>query len=203
MTQLSLAAVDEAAPPADTTLSQWFTPSWLAKRMVEWAGVRPGMRVLEPSCGNGRIVDAILDAGADVCGYEIDERFLPSLRPAIARGACIHRGDFRTAEQWSCCLSTRYDLSVMNPPYENGLDVEFIVGAIQWTPRVVALVRTTTFHGVERRRDLWENVSVRRIVFLERRPDFGGEHGAKTDFVVLDLTERRGPGLDCPTVEWW
>lgn len=48
------------------------TPPGLAKELVELAEVRPGMRALEPSAGEGAIVAALLSAGACVEALELD-----------------------------------------------------------------------------------------------------------------------------------
>ena len=59
------------------------TPVPLAKKLVEMAQVKPGQRVLEPSAGSGRIVTALLEAGANVSAVERDEK----MRAALAEWA--------------------------------------------------------------------------------------------------------------------
>ena len=38
----------------DRDASQWFTPSWLAKRLIAWCGSPAISHVLEPSAGGER-----------------------------------------------------------------------------------------------------------------------------------------------------
>lgn len=54
-------------------LHQWFTPSWEAEAIVEqeFARLRSGHRVLEPSCGDGACLCA-LPEHVDALGVEID-----------------------------------------------------------------------------------------------------------------------------------
>lgn len=199
MQQLGFGASTAVAPEPDAALSQWSTPRWLARRMVEWGFVIPGMRVLEPSVGSGTIVEAVLDAGGDVFGFEIDPRMAVYHPLMIQRGADIHTGDFLAVEH----PDQRCDLCVMNPPYEGGLDVAFVRRALKSAPRVIALLRTSSLHGVDRQRDLWRHVRVHRMAHLVRRPDFGGDQGAKTDYTVFDLTGGEPFGTQTPSIEWW
>jgi len=53
-------------------LGYFATPAWLVARMVTLAGIRPGMRVLEPSAGEGAIAVPLRDAGALVSCGELD-----------------------------------------------------------------------------------------------------------------------------------
>lgn len=187
----------------DPSLSQWFTPEWLATRMVEWADPTPEMTVLEPAAGNGRIASAILHHGAKVIACELDGRLLSSLVEAVeATGkgdnARVYHNDFLRLR------AEPTDMAIMNPPYEGGLDVAFILRAFAWTRRVVALVRTTTFSGVERRDKLWAQVGLERVAFLSGRPKFGGPFTPRADFALIDVCPAlRTKPRDCPSVEFW
>ena len=75
--QLSLG---DFAPELLPELSQFHTPTKLAKRMGAYADVLPGMRVLEPSAGGGNIVRELVKAGAEVDAVEIDPRWCTVLR---------------------------------------------------------------------------------------------------------------------------
>lgn len=96
------------------------TPSRLAQQLVELADVRPGHQVLEPSAGDGVIVDHILAAGAVANVFELD----PMRHAALVRSqANIHDWtiaaavyptpiDFMTYE-----APEPFDRVVMNPPF--------------------------------------------------------------------------------------
>ena len=67
------------------------------------------MRVLEPSCGCGRLLDALRDAGAEAFGIEVDRARAETCREKGHRVQCanfletVPTGDF--------------DRVVMNPPF--------------------------------------------------------------------------------------
>jgi len=188
----------------DVSKSQWFSPPELAQRVVEWAFEgrameRLGARVLEPSAGNGALVRPLVAAGADVYAVEIDMRYADELR-ALECVAWVG-DDFLEYQlgEWP-----EFDLCVMNPPYENGLDVAFILHALKFAPRVVGIFRSQILHGKARKRELWTKVRPTRIAFLTERPDFGGDHGAMTDFVVLELVKHpQHLSWSQAKCEWW
>lgn len=208
--------LDEHAPAHDgpalraEALSQFFTPPWLAKKMVELAALGPLETVLEPAGGRGALVRAILDAGVEgvhVTVHEIDPRMVAELRAIggnvdVVEGSYLdHAGD---RGEYAVCLQ--------NPPYENGLDGKFLAKACAEASTVVALVRANIFYGSTRFRSVWSQygkclTAVRHIVarpdFTEGTPDV---HGAMSDFVVIrldDLDEAPPGELARPTVDWW
>lgn len=67
--------IEAGAIPTETDADLGFfeTPEDLAGRLVKTAGVRPGHHTLEPSAGRGRIVQALLAAGARVTAVERDD----------------------------------------------------------------------------------------------------------------------------------
>lgn len=192
----------------DLGKSQWFTPPELAAKVVEWA--HPDyclhghkMRVLEPSAGNGALVRPLLAAGAEVAAVEMDARYQLELETFL-------RGPHRPLI-WNFLECTTgglgsFDLCVMNPPYENGLDVQFILHALKFAPRVVGIFRSALLHGQERKAKLWSQVRPTRIAFLAERPKFGEGGGARSDFIVCEL--QRAPQVPAEmaaraTLEWW
>lgn len=78
-----------------------------------------GLRALEPSCGDGRIMDALRQAGADVLGIEVDPR---RAREARAKGHAVYCANFLEALpslnwQTNPLSEGEFDLVVMNPPF--------------------------------------------------------------------------------------
>jgi predicted RNA methylase len=186
-------------------LSQWFTPRDLAKRVVEWAieprvsardydGHGRALRVLEPSAGNGALVRPLVAAGAFVTAIEVDERYLVELRTiAQPLDLWVRRWDFLHVKPEDIGSN---DLCVMNPPYEDGLDVAFVLHALKFAPRVVGVFRSAIVHGDERYETLWRWVDITRGKWLRKRPQFGTgpkADGARSDFCVLDLVARERP----------
>lgn len=90
-------------------LQYYPTPIDVVERIVADLGNVSGKKVLEPSCGCGRFLDALRRAGAVCYGIEYD----PS-RASAARnkGHSVLRGNFLEAAP-----TGNFDLVVMNPPF--------------------------------------------------------------------------------------
>lgn len=111
------------------------TPAAVVARMVEFADLVAGMRVLEPSAGTGAILKGIAAAGVavDVQSVEINGRLAQALP-----------GQVRCADFLEC---TRHEIGdfdrvLMNPPFENGADIKHITRALTFLKpggRIVAI----------------------------------------------------------------
>jgi len=88
-------------------LQYYPTPAAVVRRLCD--DIRPGVRVLEPSCGCGRIMDAVRAAGATVLGYEVDPG-----RAEICRqkGHAVVIGNFLDQPP-----VREFDAVLMNPPF--------------------------------------------------------------------------------------
>lgn len=189
-------------PTPDPEQSQWFTPDWLAERIVEWSGIHGG-NVLELGAGDGAFVVPLLRSGCEVVAVERDPRFVDVLRKLPHAHLTVLEGDvMRTPiarPGWA-------DAYIGNPPYENEFDLEFVLRGLELAPRVVAVLRLVFLAGQERHRRLWSKHHLRRIAHLPARPEFigSGPGGAKADFAVFDIG-RGGAGIGTPLVatEWW
>ena len=107
------------------------TPKWVTLALLPHIP-RP-LKVWEPACGSGKMVDALREAGLDVIGTDIDS------------GA-----DFLTAQP-----SEGTDAIITNPPYE--LATEFICRALSKLPRhgFTAMLLRTDFDHAKTRKDLF------------------------------------------------
>jgi len=96
------------------------TPVALAEKIVAMAGLKKGMKALEPSAGEGVIADVIRGYGVepDVC--ELWEKNRVILE---RKGYNVNCDDFLELE------SSGYDVIVMNPPFHKGLDIEHVLHA--------------------------------------------------------------------------
>jgi phospholipid N-methyltransferase len=102
------------------------TPIPLAERMASMADIHPGMTVLEPSAGTGRLLDAILKYTApEHVGYM--ELNYEMFRYLFDKYAECHgwQGDFLESP-----VKPVYDRVVMNPPFKNGEDIKHIKHAL-------------------------------------------------------------------------
>lgn len=132
------------------------TPAAVARRMAELADIQPRERVLEPSAGSGRLVDAILAAAphafVDACETSQDLRDLLELKrratPVGGRMAIVGRDFLELAGP------PVYDVVMMNPPFEKADDIRHVVHA--WTHhlkpggRLVAIVSDGALYRTDR-----------------------------------------------------
>lgn len=114
-----------AAPRAVSAHQLFQTPPELARRLVDAAGVMPGARVLEPSAGLGRLLDA-LPAGADVVAVEIAPQLAGELFQQNRTGVRLLQRDFLTCQPEEL---GHFDRIVMNPPFHLRADVRHILHA--------------------------------------------------------------------------
>lgn len=95
------------------------TPTPLVDQMIDYADIKPGHEVLEPSAGKGNIADRIMvsapDASLDVVEYNTS---LASLLEV--KGYNVVGNDFL---EYS---GKQYDRIVMNPPFENFQDIDHV-----------------------------------------------------------------------------
>lgn len=157
------------------------TPADLAARMVELADIEPGMRVLEPSAGTGRILEQ-LPEGCEVVAVEINAA-LGGRLDAGRRAVVI--GDFLQCTPET--LWGSFDRILMNPPFANADDIKHIRHALRFLkpggklvaicangPRQNAQLRPLVEqHGGE-----WENLP----------PDTFAESGTAVNTALFTLT---------------
>lgn len=111
------------------TANQLFpTPQSLAERMVSEAGLNYGETVLEPSAGTGRILKAIYNdshfSGIEkVVAVEINGKLCDSLKLSYPE-VQLHRMDFLKYKP-----NNLFNKIIMNPPFENGVDIKHIMHA--------------------------------------------------------------------------
>lgn len=119
-------------------VTQFFpTPSSVAQRMVEKAGLKHGDKVLEPSAGQGAIALAVLSESmaqglfASCMMIEKDERnaaYLDGIAHFKGReGWVVMQRDFLV-----CSLPAKgheFDAVIMNPPFSRGDDIKHILHA--------------------------------------------------------------------------
>ena len=122
------------------------TPPEVAKQMVEMAGITDGMKVLEPSAGNGNLADAAKAAGADVDVVEVSS----ALRNILElKGYNLVANDFETFE-----TDEKYDVVLMNPPFSDRKDAEHIQRAwnmLKPGGKLVAIAGEGVFFGSDKK----------------------------------------------------
>ncbi|MGE3646674.1 MAG: DUF4942 domain-containing protein, partial [Beijerinckiaceae bacterium] len=96
------------------------TPPEVSKRILDDCYLEPGMKVLEPSAGDGALIRALRERcdGLEIHAIELQEQFRDQLRPLAQR---VTIGNFLTEDP-----EPIYDRIVMNPPFDRGMDVAHV-----------------------------------------------------------------------------
>lgn len=109
----------------DPRLNGYFpTPPDLARKLVDWADIRPGMTVLEPSAGRG----ALADVAAEIVGREnvhVCELLYDNAEVLRAKGYWVTYGDFLEAP-----YSRVFDRVILNPPFAKKADILHVQHAL-------------------------------------------------------------------------
>lgn len=174
-------------PDQQPALSQWFTPPWIARRLAQWAAAKRAKRILEPSCGSGALIQALIDQlikPTRIVGVELDAAWHAHCARTFANTRIVH-ADFLT---WLPPLGV--DLTVMNPPFEQDLHVQFVRRALLFCPVIIGIFPQSMEFGVARDADLWSRAYVTRRARLPQRVKYGGEFSASFDSVALEIHKR-------------
>ena len=121
-TEIQVALDAERTSLERNQAGQFATPPELALDIMRFAlrihGEQP-IRFLEPSCGSGSFISALLQEApatqiASVVGVELDPRFVDAATSLWGEFAEIVEGDFI---DWAGGVSKSANLVVANPPY--------------------------------------------------------------------------------------
>lgn len=116
---------------AKSELGAFDTPAALALAMVQAARIAPGMKVLEPSAGTGRLVFAAIAASAEVWAIEIDRKKADVLAATWPGGIGANRVGCQDFLQITPSPGGDFDVVLMNPPFAKRQDVHHIRRAAQ------------------------------------------------------------------------
>lgn len=103
----------QASTAVSNDLQYYPTPRSVVDRLLDSANWN-GRRVLEPSCGCGRIMDGLRAAGAQVFGVEVDPGRAAECE---AKGHKVMRWNFLEVEPNASTGMSDFDEVVMNPPF--------------------------------------------------------------------------------------
>lgn len=122
------------------------TPAHVAQRMARLANIREGMRVLEPSAGNGNLADAAKAEGGVVDVIEISSQLRDIL---TAKGYNVVDQDFTGFKP-----EQPYGAILMNPPFSNRQDATHIMqafGMLAGGGTLVAIAGEGVFFGKDQK----------------------------------------------------
>jgi predicted RNA methylase len=119
-----------AAPRAVSAFQLFQTPPGIAARLVEALHLKPGARILEPSAGLGRILNALATAGTfEITAVEIAAQCAGELYTQNRAGVTIKQRDFLACTPGELGL---FDAVAMNPPFHLRADIRHIQHALKF-----------------------------------------------------------------------
>lgn len=159
---------EDAKPRASTAVSKdlqfyWSPPSVIEKALDEvgiyrprdYGGAAPRPRVLEPSCGDGRILDALRMRGCRSMGIEVHAG-----RAAAARA---NGHDVLTANFLECPAKPDFDFVVMNPPFYGRHYIKHVQHALEFLKpggRLVSILPATAHYDHGELKGRWHDLPV-------------------------------------------
>ncbi|TIR34681.1 MAG: SAM-dependent methyltransferase [Mesorhizobium sp.] len=127
-------------------LGQFDTPPLIVSLVIDVAEIEPGMVVLEPSAGIGKLASGAADEGGTVYAVEIDKARAAKLETiAVA----VIEGDFLTLDPDQF---DQFDRVVMNPPFARQADIDHVRHAYKFLNPEGRLVSVMSA-GVQFRQD--------------------------------------------------
>jgi SAM-dependent methyltransferase len=187
-------------PELKSERSQWFTAMWICRLLVQW--VPPTARVLEPSCGSGNMIAALLERGHDpklIHGAELDAEWADFARKRFNGEVMIDEGDFFDMHFWPRPgQRDAFDVILGNPPFEENRHERFIMRGLELASTINFIVPVSVEFSRDRDHDLWaQRAIVRRRAKLPHRVKYGGKNQASFDSEALKIVRResvREPG---------
>lgn len=174
-----------------TVAAQLFpTPRDLAARVVEEARLRPGDRILEPSAGTGRLIDAALASpweGGELVAVEKNPALASALLAKYEGTVKVRHADFLE------CNGELGDFSVvvMNPPFGDQADVRHVMHATKFLRpggRLVAIMSAgVTFRSDRMSTEFRAFVESRGGTIEELPADSFKESGTKVNAVLVSF----------------
>lgn len=138
------------APRAVSAFNLFQTPPAVAANMAAHLELAPGARVLEPSAGLGRLLDALAPySPREVVAVEIAADCAAELYRQDRAGVTIKQRDFLNVEPSEL---GQFDAVIMNPPFHMRQDIKHIRHALTFLRpggRLVGLCMRTTQREAE------------------------------------------------------
>lgn len=108
------------------------TPKEVAQQMIDYAGIKPGHDVLEPSAGTGILIGAMggqmfgpFEKSGTLTAVEINSTLVKGLENDFPLTKIINDDFLNCGEELGL-----FDCIIMNPPFEKGNDIKHIKHAI-------------------------------------------------------------------------
>jgi phospholipid N-methyltransferase len=171
----------------------FYTPPELARKLVDMAGIRKHMMILEPSAGEGAIIDAILETNVycDVyyCEKSKDSQKVLSEKYKYhdhVNDLAIEGDDFLNMD-----LPLHYDCVIANPPFTNNQDIDHVLKmweSIDYRGRIVTIMSTHwQLSSNKKEKEFREWLSLNKARITELPAGTFKESGTMIPAVIVEL----------------
>ena len=168
------------------------TPTVIVDRMIELADFGPNQLILEPSAGQGAIVEKIIPLlGDQLARLVICENLPENIQILIEKGYGS-LGDF--FEYYDFCIlnDLKFDRIVMNPPFENQNDISHVTAAYGLLAPGGILVTIMSagvlFRENKKTVEFRDNIMEQNVTYLDRLPAGAfKESGTMVNTILLRL----------------
>ncbi|MBX3579892.1 MAG: DUF853 family protein [Rhizobiaceae bacterium] len=159
-----------------TAKDLFLTPVNLAARVIDAAGLRTGDRILEPSAGTGRLIDAAGGSPWAWSGELVAVESNRSLADALTKKyepeqVRVRHGDFL---EIGPAELRQFDRIIMNPPFSRGDDIRHVTHALRFLAeggRLVAIMSAGVMFRQERAATEFRALVENRGGTIEPLPD--------------------------------
>lgn len=118
------------APHAVVAHQLFQTPNTLATQLAKMLKLKPGERILEPSAGLGRLIEAVLPyEPSEIVAIDVSMACVRELVQRKWAGVKILEQDFLLTERQQ--IGT-FDAIIMNPPFTHGSDIKHVFHAMKF-----------------------------------------------------------------------
>ncbi len=135
----------------------WQTPPEVVEAMLDLAAIRPGERLLDLGCGDGRIVIAAARREAQALGVDIDARRIAEAEAAAHAAGLAGRASFRREDLFTSPVDTADVITLYLLGHVNAWLRPRLAGAARPGTRIVS-------HAFAM--DSWEPAATRRLGHL-------------------------------------
>lgn len=101
------------------------TPAKLADLLVGMADIREGNRILEPSAGQGAIIEAIIRSGYKLTDIDAVELMPDNIKILREKRVDVFEGDFLQIAKYKDFIS-EFDRVIANPPFTKNQDIDHV-----------------------------------------------------------------------------
>ena len=168
------------------------TPAVIVDRMIELADIGPNQIILEPSAGQGAIVEKIIPLlGNQLARLVICEN-LPENIQVLNEKGYGSLGDFFNYFMMCDRGNVRFDRILMNPPFEKQSDIDHVTAAYGLLAPGGALVTIMSagvlFRENKKTVEFRDNIMEQNVTYLDRLPAGAfKESGTMVNTILLRL----------------